>query len=160
MSRSFIFRSLDEDAQKAVVLAMKEKQISAETVVISQGAEVVDDEDGLFMLETGELNVYKRKPDGEGDGDHVFTYKNPGDSFGELALLYNCPRAATVKAVGDCSAWVLTRADFNGLVKGAIQKKRTQYVSFLSQVPLLQALNPQYVSKISDVLTEHKMEVG
>ena len=32
-----------------------------------------------------------------------------GDSFGELALLYNSPRKATVRAVRNCQLWTLTR---------------------------------------------------
>lgn len=31
----------------------------------------------------------------------------PGESFGELALLYNCPRAATIKATTSCLMYSL-----------------------------------------------------
>ena len=46
------------------------------------------------------------------------TYE-PGDAFGELALLYNAPRAATIKAKSDCVLWVLDRMTFNFIVKDA-----------------------------------------
>lgn len=42
----------------------------------------------------------------------------PGESFGELALLYNAPRAASVFAKTDCICWVLDRDTFNHVVKG------------------------------------------
>lgn len=41
----------------------------------------------------------------------------PGDAFGELALLYNAPRAATIKADNNCVLWALDRLTFNHIVK-------------------------------------------
>ena len=48
----------------------------------------------------------------------------PGDVFGELALLYNCPRAATVKAKDDGKYWKLDRESFSNIVQDAAMKKR------------------------------------
>jgi cAMP-dependent protein kinase regulator len=45
----------------------------------------------------------------------------PGDAFGELALLYNAPRAATIKSKTDSFLWVLDRNTFNYIVKDAAQ---------------------------------------
>ena len=33
----------------------------------------------------------------------------PGESFGELALLYNAPRAASIRAVSNCVLFALDR---------------------------------------------------
>lgn len=64
------------------------------------------------------------------------TYE-PGEAFGELALLYNAPRAATIKAKTDCLLWVLDRNTFNHIVKDASMRKREKYEDFLKSVTLL-----------------------
>ena len=57
--------------------------------------------------------------------------------FGELALLYNAPRAATITADEESTLFSLDRETFNAIVKEASQKKREQYEDFLTTVPIL-----------------------
>jgi cAMP-dependent protein kinase regulator len=48
-----------------------------------------------------------------------------GEAFGELALLYNAPRAASIKAKTTGRLFALDRNTFNSIVKeSAIKKKR------------------------------------
>ena len=56
---------------------------------------------------------------------------NPGEAFGELALLYNCPRAATITANSDSKLWSLDRKTFNHIVKDAAANKREKFEEFL-----------------------------
>ena len=41
------------------------------------------------------------------DPDQLVGEYKSGDSFGELALLYSCPRAATIRAASRCALWTL-----------------------------------------------------
>ena len=83
-----------------------------------------------------------------------------GDVFGELALLYNAPRAATIKAVEGSQLWVLDRNTFNHIVKDASQKKRQKYENFLATVPILQNMDHYERSKIADAIKEVKQKKG
>jgi cAMP-dependent protein kinase regulator len=66
----------------------------------------------------------------------------PGEAFGELALLYNAPRAATIHANINSVLWSLDRNTFNHIVKDAAAKKRERYDDFLKNVKILAEMEP------------------
>ena len=61
----------------------------------------------------------------------------PGEVFGELALLYNAPRAATISSLEESELYLLSRDVFNHIVKDSTIKNREKYESFLSKVEVL-----------------------
>jgi cAMP-dependent protein kinase regulator len=80
--------------------------------------------------------------------------------FGELALLYNAPRAATIVGKTEGVVWKLDRDTFNNIVKDAASKKRVKYENFLQSVKILQSMDPYERSKIADALKEEKYKKG
>ena len=85
---------------------------------------------------------------------------NPGEGFGELALLYNAPRAATIVAKVDSICWKLDRDTFNHIVKDAAARKREKYENFLASVKILTSMDPYERSKIADALREERYKKG
>lgn len=153
LAQAFMFAALDERELKIVVDAFKEHNFTKGDAVIKQYDDVTDDSPGLFVLEQGELAAYKRKTKEDTfPGNQVYKYGKTGESFGELALLYNAPRAATVMAEGDCTLWSIDRATFNHMVKDAAAKKRNLYDNFLSSVDLLKSLDSHERGQIADAL--------
>ncbi len=61
-------------------------------------------------------------------------------AFGELALMYNAPRAASIKADSNCVLYSLDRETFNNIVKEAVIKRREIYDEFLQSIKLLDTL--------------------
>lgn len=120
LKESFLFRSLEEKETDIVIDAMEEKNFKAGDTVISQG----EDGDVLYVVDDGELDCYKKFK--EGPEKHLKVYL-PGEAFGELALLYNAPRAATIKCKTDSTLFALDRLTFNNIVKDAAQKRRKIY---------------------------------
>mmetsp|Transcript_122479 Transcript_122479/g.280720 ORF Transcript_122479/g.280720 Transcript_122479/m.280720 type:complete len:341 (+) Transcript_122479:94-1116(+) len=158
LQRSFMFNSLDEKDLAQVIGAFKQMDVKPGGMVIQQGDE---DAKELFMLESGYLEVYKKiSKDEAGDGKCVFQYNSPGDVFGELALLYNCPRAATVKARDQCILWTIDRETFNHLVKDAASRKRNMYEQFLKSVEILSNLDTYEISQVADALQAKIMKKG
>lgn len=110
------------------------------------------------MVESGQLTCTKKfKP----DEDETFLKEYaPGESFGELALLYNAPRAATIVAKSDVTLWSLDRNTFNNIIKTAVQKKREKYDNFLDKVEILKCMEKQERSKLADAFKEEWYEDG
>merc|ERR1719235_2293693 len=101
LGKSFMFNGLETKDFDAVIGAMLEVNAEPEQVLIKEG----DDGDFLFVIESGILDC-KKVIGGE---EKVVKTCEAGDAFGELALLYNCPRAASVVAREKCVLWKLDR---------------------------------------------------
>ena len=119
LSNAFMFMSLDPKDLKVVIDAMDEKKVQGGEFVIREG----ENGDVLYIVESGELSCSKVL----GGQETFLKNYSSGDVFGELALLYNAPRAATIKADTESSLWVLDRNTFNNIVKDASQNKRNKY---------------------------------
>merc|ERR1719229_1033495 len=111
---------------------------------------IIEGENGdfLFVIEKGTLDCLKVI---NGEENTVKTC-DAGDVFGELALLYNCPRAASVVAKIDSPCWQLDRESFNCIVKDSAAKKRNKYESFLKSVALISSIDSYERSQIADAL--------
>jgi cAMP-dependent protein kinase regulator len=61
--------------------------------------------DYFYVLEDGHVSFSV-------DGKYIGACSHGGGSFGELALLYNCPRAVTCIANTDCRVWKVDQKTF------------------------------------------------
>eukprot|EP00755_Sulcionema_specki_P030500 Sspe_Gene.94510::Locus_66883_Transcript_1_1_Confidence_1.000_Length_2498::g.94510::m.94510/K04950/CNGA3; cyclic nucleotide gated channel alpha 3 len=85
-----------------------------EPVTFCQGEIVMrkgEEGDAMFFLIAGAMGVVGETSEGSGEGDVVFVLKQ-GSFLGEIALLHDCLRTATIKALTYCSAFRLTKASF------------------------------------------------
>ncbi|RKP22389.1 cyclic nucleotide-binding-like protein, partial [Syncephalis pseudoplumigaleata] len=150
IANNFLFRNLDEEQYKDVIDAMAEKRVAAGEIVIQQGGVG----DYFYVVEMGALDVYVTRdgvPNETEFGAKVHSY-SPGGSFGELALMYNAPRAATIITTDDCVLWALDRVTFRRILMERTSRKRRMYELFLEEVPLLTSLEAYERHKIADAL--------
>ena len=151
---SFIFNSLEDKELKTVIDSFEEKKYTAGQNVITQGEEG----DVLYLVDSGELDCEKVFKAGD-KPTYLKTYK-AGESFGELALLYNAPRAATIRAKTNATCWALDRECFNNIVKDAAIKKREKYENTLKKVEILKSIDPYELGQICDALKTQTFEKG
>ncbi|KAG0714666.1 cGMP-dependent protein kinase, isozyme 2 forms cD5/T2 [Chionoecetes opilio] len=84
----------------------------------------------------------------------VLCYMSPGKVFGELAILYNCKRTATIKAATACKLYAIDRKCFQTIMMRTCLIRQAEYTNFLKSVPTFQTLQEETLIKIADVLEE------
>ncbi|KAL9916037.1 cAMP-dependent protein kinase type II regulatory subunit isoform X2 [Glossina fuscipes] len=135
-----LFRSLEQEQMSQVLDAMFERRVTPGELIIRQG----DDGDNFYVIESGVYKVIV-------NDNHIHTYNNSG-IFGELALLYNMPRAATVQAETEGLLWAMDRQTFRRILLKSAFKKRKMYESLLNSVPMLKALQNYERMNLADAL--------
>uniref|UniRef100_A0A0A6YX73 cAMP-dependent protein kinase type II-alpha regulatory subunit n=1 Tax=Mus musculus TaxID=10090 RepID=A0A0A6YX73_MOUSE len=141
-----LFKNLDQEQLSQVLDAMFEKIVKTDEHVIDQG----DDGDNFYVIERGTYDILVTK---DNQTRSVGQYDNRG-SFGELALMYNTPRAATIIATSEGSLWGLDRVTFRRIIVKNNAKKRKMFESFIESVPLFKSLEMSERMKIVDVIGE------
>jgi len=148
LGRSFLFNALPDKDLEVIILAMQEKIFSAGDRIITEG----EDGNELYVIEEGNPEC-KKLIKGE---QKVVKTCVPGDVFGELALMYNAPRAATVETTTGCVTWSLDRETFNSVVREAATNRSKQYDQLIREVPAFKAMDDNERTKLCDaVLCNH-----
>lgn len=100
-----LFAGLSTDALMELSTLMKEVSFQKNSAVITQG----DNTRSLFIITSGRLKVFANNEEGD---QTIFTFMKAGDFFGELSLLDDAPRSASVIAVEDSKGFRLSHHNF------------------------------------------------
>src|SRR4029079_1033509 len=99
-----MFEHLNEDDRIALANVVDELKVSAGHTLFQAG----DPGDSLFVLRDGQIELFIKDTAGQRIVLHT---AQPGDMFGELAMLDSGPRTATALALTDSEVLVLDRDD-------------------------------------------------
>jgi len=155
LKKNVLMQHLDEDQRKTVQDAMLLVKKEEDSVIIKQG----DDGDNFYIIDSGNVDVFI-KQEGDDEPDKLVASYGDGDSFGELAIMYNAPRAATCIAKSDVRLWALDRVSFKVILMKTTISKRNIHKGFLQQVPILSQLTEYEVLTIADALEEENFDDG
>ncbi len=115
---SFLTKNLSMYDLKLIADAMFLKSFERNDLIIKYG----DLGHEYFLLDKGhvEVIVYKEGTDPNGQNLHKLIdfskFMGPGVGFGEIALMYNAKRTASVRAATNCEAWVLDGTVFKNII--------------------------------------------
>lgn len=141
-------QNLDSDQLGEIVDCMYSVDFQADCVIIREG----DPGSSVYVMEEGKVEVTKQ-------GKFLCTMGN-GKVFGELAILYNCTRSATVKALTACKLWAIDRLVFHSITMQRALQKHKQYSQLLRRVPAFASLTPETLNLIADSLEEVHYDDG
>ncbi|GAB6033088.1 cAMP-dependent protein kinase type I regulatory subunit [Chamberlinius hualienensis] len=148
ISKNVLFAYMDDNEKSDVFDAMFPVEHSQGEIIIQQG----DEGDNFYVIDQGTVECFV-------NGDLVATLTD-GCGFGELALIYGTPRAATVKAKTDIKLWAIDRNTYRRILMANTIKKRKMYDEFLSKVPILESLDKYERLTVADSLEPISFENG
>jgi MFS family permease len=105
LQRLDIFAGANRAALERLAAASVEEKVETGTVIIREG----DEADDFFVLIDGEVDVVAA---GEAGVEHALGTLSPPNYFGEIGLLEQRPRTATVKAVTPCTLYRIKGTEF------------------------------------------------
>jgi len=142
LKSNMMFRYLEANECMDLYNAMFPVEFAPGEFVIRQG----DDGDNFYFISEGTAEVYKDK--------QLVKTLTVNDIFGELALIYNQPRVADVKAKTKLKLWALDRYSYRHILMENTIRKRNLYNEFLKKVPLLNNLDGYERASVADALEE------
>ena len=145
---NFIFASLTDQERSMLIDAMELFEVPVGTVIIKQGTTG----DFFYVLWEGTVSFLV-------DKKHVGSI-GPGGSFGELALLYNCPRGASCLAESNCKLWRVDQKTFRFMLANNSSAQQKDMMETLRKVPFLNDLQDLDLVKICDALVKVSFEPG
>ena len=147
-----LFEGLDDQQRTIVYGAFVEETYEADEIIIREG----DRGDIFYVVETGAFDAQIKA---RGD-ETVAHYESTG--FGELALLYNSPRAATVRCIKAGRLWAIDRAVFNVIMIESRTSAKSEVEAFLnsSVKEVTQYFEPSHFDIFSQLMDEVCFSVG
>jgi serine/threonine protein kinase/CRP-like cAMP-binding protein len=147
----FLFSGMRSDEMGGVVKALRLIMVAPNEVVITEGATG----DFFYVVQSGKLTVTQQNMPG------IVDVLTEGRVFGELALIYDCPRAATVRATEEgATLWALSRAAFRDLTIRFVNENLQKRVAQLRVIPAFASLTDEQLRRVSAVMQEERFPAG
>lgn len=141
MRSNTLFKACSEEEFDELVDVFSPSEVPSNTIIIAEG----DEGDEFFVMERGTVDVYV--------GNSHMAVLRAGSSFGELALMYGCPRSATLRARFFCKLWSISRTAFRGITSQIKRRRNEEKIEFLKKV--IFQLNLVRCEKIISISDSH-----
>jgi len=148
VSDNFIFADVEKEERKALLDAFEKHIAPKGTNIITEG-EVGD---YFYVIHEGSVE-YVAQGERVGVG-------SKGHSFGEIALLYDCPRRVSVVAGTDCSLWRVDQKSFRQILANGRLDGDRDTIETLRKVSFLTDLSAEYLAKMAAAAKKQTYKSG
>ncbi|KAL3701970.1 hypothetical protein R1sor_019992 [Riccia sorocarpa] len=144
LSTHFLLGDLDDALREEIIDAFGDLRLSAGAEVMRYG----DSADYFYVIDVGNVDIYAKKGN---EAPTIVRSKGPGETFGELALMYDTVRNNTVKTTTEALLWAVDRPTFKSIIGRHLSGSQTAQV--LREAPALQKLSTREIVRISSQCT-------
>jgi cAMP-dependent protein kinase regulator len=153
VKHNVFFDHLEETEENELIDVVFDRRFEAGDTLMKEG----DEGDHFYVIESGEADIFVANENGN---DVLVRQCKPGDSFGELSLMYNAPRNATVKARTPLRCWCMDRNNFKFVIMGGNIRKQERYMAFLEGIQTFGTMDTAERMKLVDALIPRKVSAG
>ncbi|OMJ90315.1 hypothetical protein SteCoe_7339 [Stentor coeruleus] len=148
LQKHFIFNSLTDQQKKQIVERMNFLEIETNQLIFEQNSKG----SSFFILASGRVEVIV-------NGNRVNILKS-GESFGEMALLHDTPRSATINTLVKSYLWSLDRATFRASLEEMNAQNFKENKAFIDSIPVFEVLSEEQRESLVSVLSLQKFSNG
>lgn len=131
--RHFIFNTLSHDQKSQIIECMKQYTLAPNQVIFRQN----QPGNNFFIVGSGMLEVLIN--------EQRITTLTEGMGFGELALMHDTPRTATVRTLTSALLWGLDRGTFKQIIEDLNAKNYQENKNFIQSVSVFATLRPEQI---------------
>lgn len=148
LNKHFIFNSISDSQRNTIINHMKYFEIDAGQTIFEQNSKGST----FYIISVGRVEVLV-------NSERKNSLKS-GDSFGEMALLHDSPRSATIRTLVKCSLWTVDRQTFRATLEEMNVKNYEENRAFLGSVPAFENLTEQQKDGLLSSLIVQKFSNG
>jgi len=148
MKQDRVCALLEEGELDAILESMEYYEFAPHQMIVQQGKVGTS----FFVTHTGTLEVSVN--------GSVHNTLGPGNAFGGLALLYNCPRTASVRALDNCGVWGASGGTFHKVLQDNAQKHYAENRRFLDSIRLFDGLTVRQKDRVGEAFFVEVFEGG
>ena len=148
LSGHFLFNSISEENLKSVIDKIKLYILGPKEIVFTQGSPAQN----FYIIASGRVEVIVN--------GKTKKFAGKGEQFGELALLHDSLRTATISTIDKTSLWALSREGFQDAIQSICNKKYSENKQFIESIPIFNSFNNNQKEILLSMIVTHEFNDG